>query len=383
MQASVSALITSAKSAIVLFALAGFAAAPESAGPSSGEIRVAGPGERPQLFFACCNRPMEATFHMFADTRVISGLRDLDAGVAVALDDLSSDRALVVRQLNQEGIPVEAWFVVAANQGYYLNAGNASQADARFTAFEQWSRENGLHWGAIGLDIEPDIRMFENIRGHRLHLAPLLAAHFFEYGRVRSARAAYRNLIHRIHAEGYQVQTYQLPLIALDRKAHSTLFERLLGIVDVRGDREVMMIYPNLNPALGTAVVWNLGKDAQSITIGSTASRQNPLSWDEFSQDLIVASHFSRLVGVYDLEGCVELGYLPRLRRMDWSQPVTIGLASMMRVQRFQSVVELAVWLSELLPYIVLLLLVGLVWRVGRVWMRRRTIQNLPSDPHR
>jgi hypothetical protein len=34
------------------------------------------------------------------------------------------------------------------------------------------------------------------------------------------------------------------------------------------------------------------------------------LSWDEFSKDLITASHFTHIVGIYSLSGCVQQGFL-------------------------------------------------------------------------
>jgi len=58
-------------------------------------------------------------------------------------------------------------------------------------------------------------------------------------------------------------------------------------------------------------MIWSLGRGAQGISLGSTDGEtppgvgSGPLDWNEFSRDLIVASHYSRRVGVYDLEGLV------------------------------------------------------------------------------
>ena len=51
-------------------------------------------------------------------------------------------------------------------------------------------------------------------------------------------------------------KSYQVPLIADERQAHSTFLERLLGVVDVRGDHEVLMRYTSFQHSLGAAVIW-------------------------------------------------------------------------------------------------------------------------------
>jgi hypothetical protein len=84
----------------------------------------------------------------------------------------------------------------------------------------------------------------------------------------------------------------------------------------VNANDEALMVYSSFHHALDGALVWTYGADAQSMAVGSTASTGNaetdakfgPLNWEEFSRDLIIASHFSKLVGVYNLEGCISAG---------------------------------------------------------------------------
>jgi hypothetical protein len=128
-----------------------------------------------------------------------------------------------------------------------------------------------------------------------------------------------------MQAHGYRVQTYQFIFLADERGAHFTLLERLFGLVDVRGDEEGLMTYSSFNHKAGTAVAWSYGQDTQALAVGITLSSGNaaldakygPLNWEEFSRDTIVASHFSRQLGVYSLEGCVRQGFLPRLKATD------------------------------------------------------------------
>ncbi len=355
----------------LLLVLAVFTFASPIASASQGDIRVAGTGEPPQLFFACCNGSVDAMNKLLTDQAVISSLQNLHAGMGVAIDDLSPERAEGVRRLNDAGIPVVAGLSLPGDEGYYMNADNAAEADARFTAFQQWTEQYGLHWSAVGLDIEPDIRKFDELQSHRLRLAGQLIAGYFEFGRVRRAKEAYTALIRRIQAQGYKVYTFQLPLIVADRRAHSTLFERLLGIVDVRGDDEAVMIFSGFNRSVGAAMIWALGPDTQSITIGCGTLNGTPLSWDEFSRDVIVAGHFSKIVGVYNLEGCTQLGYLSRLETMDWRESVTLSAQSLASAERFERLARIGLWVAEYLPLILLAVLIALAWMIRRLWVRR------------
>ncbi len=59
----------------------------------------------------------------------------LNAGITLSLIDLSPGRAQVVRQLNAAGIPVTAGLALSGAEGFYLNASNAAQGEARFRDF--------------------------------------------------------------------------------------------------------------------------------------------------------------------------------------------------------------------------------------------------------
>lgn len=74
-----------------------------------------------------------------------------------------------------------------------------------------------------------------------------------------------------------------------------------------------------------------------------------PLSWEDLSHNLTVASHFSPVVGVYNLEGSVHRGFLPRLKMLDWNQPVVISADQNRQVVRFRARVQAALW--TLSPY--------------------------------
>ena len=71
------------------------------------DIVVSGTGRPPALWFASDGSASELK-SMFSTPGVISDLAELKAGVALAVSDLSADRARIVQQLNQAGIPVTA-----------------------------------------------------------------------------------------------------------------------------------------------------------------------------------------------------------------------------------------------------------------------------------
>jgi hypothetical protein len=295
--------------------------------PSAG-ILVQGPGVAPQLMFACCDHGMSQMQSLLTNADVIANLKSLHAGLGVAIVDFTPERAELVRRLNGEGIPVIAGLGMPPEQGFYFNAENAPEAAARFAAFDAWSREQGLRWDAVGLDIEPNFAELASLNCHWWRLFTTLLWRAVDVQRMYRPQRAYSALIANIRSRGYFVQTYQLPYLPVEREAHSSLLDRMLGTVDVRGDQEVLMLYTSYAGPAGAAIIWKLGPDAQSIVIcctdGDPAANPAVLDWNRFSRDLVVAGHFSHLIGVYNLEGCVRQGFLPRLKTMNWGQSVTI-----------------------------------------------------------
>jgi hypothetical protein len=366
--------------AILLLSAVPVLASSENADHGAG-IRVQGPGVQPQLFFACCDQGLSALQSLFADSSLLSALNDLHAGLSVAVPDFSPERAKVVRQLNDAGVPVIAWLQLEGEKGPYFDADDAPLAADAFAGFEKWTARYGLRWAAVGLDIEPNFRELAKLKGHEWRLAHLLLSRYFQLDNVYRARAAYAALIRQIQLRGYPVQTYQLPLIVVERRTHSTLIERLLRIVDVRGNKEVVMLYSSFAPTnLGAGIIWAFGRNVQAIAIGSTEGdpkasiAARPLDWAEFSRELIVASHFSHTVGVYNLEGCVRQGFLARLRTMDWSQSVLVPVESIKNAEMRERGALVVLWITSLLPWVAAILLLAIAYAAWR-WRRKREVE--------
>jgi hypothetical protein len=280
-----------------------------------------------------------------------------------------------VHRLNEAGIPVIAGLLLP-KEGYYFTADNEPAAAVRFAAFDAWSRNHGLRWNGVGLDSEPNFAELGTFRSHPWRLFTTLLWRAVDVQRMRRAKRAYSVLIANMRARGYFVQTYQLPILPVERHTHSSLLDRLLGTVDVRGDQEVLMLYSSYAPPpVGAAIIWKLGPDAQAIAIGVTDGdpRANPavLDWSRFSRDLIVAGHFSHLIGVYDLEGCVRQGFLSRMKTINWNQCVTIPADAIRRTDHRLLLLRLILWMSSHFLYLVVMLVVIIAliawrWRIRK-----------------
>lgn len=283
------------------------------------------PSLPPRLTFACELDPVRLT-GLFADPSVSEDLLVLGARVALMLSDFSDERAEVVRQLNAAGIPVVGIPLLPRAQGYYFTADNASLAARRYQEWQEWTRRHELAWDGVGLDIEPDARIYQQIIDNPWGLVPMLVPRLLDRERPRRSRAAYRELVGQIRADGWTVENYQFPLIADERRAGSTVLQRL-ALVDVRTDREVWMIYSSFMRALGPGLIWSYGPEASAIGVGTTGggpdipgSPQMPsLSWSELERDLRLAACWCDQILIHSLEGCVWQGFLGQFRSFDWS----------------------------------------------------------------
>lgn len=78
-----------------------------------------------------------------------------------------------------------------------------------YEAWRTWTAEHGLVWEGVGLDIEPEARIYERLMANPWGLAPLPVRRLLDAERPRRARAAYGALVERIRADGYAVENYQ------------------------------------------------------------------------------------------------------------------------------------------------------------------------------
>jgi len=306
---------------------------------------------------------------LFSDSALIKTLQSLDAAISLGILDLSDERAKVVRKLNKAKIPVIAWLLLPKDEGYWFNTGNYIQAAARYENFLEWAQTHKLNWAGVGLDIEPDINDFAQFKDeHQVgKLATTLLHRFRDRQRAEKARRAYQALIDQIRTDGYPVESYQIPVIAEERRAQASVLARTAGLVDVQTDREVLMLYSSFLRPNGDAVLWSYAPESDSVGVGNTGGGVDlegvidipPLTWDEFSRDLRLCVARQKPIHIFCLEGCVAQGFLPRLLDFDWDKPIDPP-AGTTKVRAVRTAMATGLWLLER-PWVILLSLATLI----------------------
>lgn len=338
----------------------------------------------PKLTFFC-ELESEPLQTLFQNPEVIHDLSALNGAVSLSIQDLSAVRAEAVRRLNDAGIPVTAWLLLPKEQGYYFNIDNYPEAVFRYQEFYNWTIEHRLRWSGIGLDIEPDIRLLLTLARGKwralLREAPRLVKHALNHRRYKNARRAFEELIDQIHADGYPVETYQFPVLADERKTRSTLLQRMSGIVDIRADREVWMLYSSFIKRRSPGYLWSYAPQAQAIGVGSTGGGAESeafslpsLGWEELARDLRLAWYWSDQLYIFSLEGCVQQGFLKRIQKMAWDQPILFPSEAAEPVKAGRRALQGFLWINKNSPIILSILIGGfvLVETIRRLVRRRR-----------
>src|SRR6266550_3110003 len=91
-------------------------------------------------------------------------------------------------------------------EGYYFTADNADRAAGSYQEFAAWTRRHQLAWDGVGLDIEPDARIFLQIMENPWGLGPMLAGRLVDRARPARSKAAYQALVEWIRADGWRVE---------------------------------------------------------------------------------------------------------------------------------------------------------------------------------
>lgn len=310
---------------------------------------------KPELTFFCELEGKQLK-KLFEDRFVLDDLMILRAGVSLGIIDFSKERTQVVQTLSRLGIPVSAWLLLPRDDGYWFNLDNYPQAIARYEEFKKWSQENKLSWHSIGLDIEPDINQIQAfLRKEKASFLPMFRR-LKDMNSFKSATLAYTGLVNKIHDDGYEVETYHLPIIIDDRKAKTSILKRTIGLVDIPVDREILMLYSSGIRPYGQAVLWQYAKDADAIGIGNTGGGVNldtsePLTWEEFSSDLRLAWRTGKPIYVFSLEGCIRQGFLDRLTTFDWNARIDLPRSGLVKAAR--SGLHGLLWMAQR-PFVIL-----------------------------
>jgi hypothetical protein len=344
----------------------------------------------PNLIFFCELTPTDL-HHLLVEQEVINTLVTHGYGVALALRDLNDQQVENVRLLNHYGVPLIAWLLLPPGEGAWFHLQNYPQAIERYRAFRAWADPHHLGFLAVGLDIEPPPG--EMIRLQRFGIRDFVRRIWQARENVlfAAARAAYNDLIAEIHHDGYEVHIYQLPILADDRRAGTSLVQRAFDIVDLPADAEILMCYSSIpinriNNDLGGALIGSYGPDADGIGVGSvgpltlTGSGNDdlpPLPWEALERDLLLAAQHTDTIYIYSLEGCTDRHLLARIAAINWDAepPPTNWKRTLV------SIIRAAIFSGLLLTRYQRTLIAWLGWGLAAVllthrfqnWVRRNT----------
>ena len=325
-----------------------------------------------------CELETEALRALFDQPSTIEDLSELGANVSLGLLDLSPQRAEVARRLQAAGVPTIAWLLLPKEEGYWFNRNNAPQAVARYADFKTWSAQHGLEWQGVGVDIEMDLRDMEGLIGGSRNILVSMIKRMMDLRGLLRAQEIYTDLVEQMHIDGYRVDGYHFPLIVDERKAGARLIRRVMGLVECPTDREVLMLYSSMFRPHGSGILWSYAPQAESVAVGITGGGvqisgmplSSPLNWEEFSRDLRLAHHWTKDIHIFSLEGCVEQGFLERMKAFKWDRPVSPPLDAARAVDRVRKGLYLLLWASTR-PFFVLAVFLGLLWLISSRWRKR------------
>jgi hypothetical protein len=287
--------------------------------------------DRPRLIFATEQDGAAALAALRAP-----GVLDFLAGQghAIALDLVELDDSWIelTRLLNARGIGVVAGLSLSPGEGFGFNLQNYPLAMGCYQEFLSWARRHELVFEAVGISIEPPLEDVapDQRRGPRALLRRFWLAR--ENVLYPSAQAAYQELSVAIHLDGYELHTYQMPVIADDRRAGTTLIQRALDIIDLPADLEVLMCSSSVpidlfGYDLGGALIASYGVHADAIGVGSIGEgdpaidRHAPLPWAALRRDLLLAAQHTDTIYLYSIEDCVARDLLPQIAELTWEAP--------------------------------------------------------------
>jgi hypothetical protein len=257
--------------------------------------------------------------------------------VVLDLAQLGDAWVAAARLLNERGVGVIAGLSLSPEKGFGFNLQNYPLAQACYQSFSAWAREHDLQFEAVGLSIEPPLEDVgpDQRRGPRALLRRVWLAR--ENVLYPAAQAAYNELSVTIRLDGYEVHTYQMPVIADDRRAGTTLIQRALDIIDLPSDLDVLMCSSSVpidlfGYDLGGALIASYGANADAIGLGSigegdpATDRHTPLPWAALRRDLLLAAQHTDTIYIYSLEDCVARNLLPEIAGLDWEAPARPAL---------------------------------------------------------
>ncbi|GAB4203239.1 MAG: hypothetical protein OHK0022_27210 [Roseiflexaceae bacterium] len=284
----------------------------------------------PHLIFTI-ERDSAAVLDLLRAPGLLDSLAAQHHGVALGVERLDEPTAAAARLLSGRAKPLVAWLRLPPEDGYAFNLRNYPQAIAHYRAFRAWALEQQLAFDAVGLELAapPDVASIDELTMRHLVNRLRIATEHVLYS---AGRSAYIELFALMRQDGYEVHTYQLPFVADDRRAGTTLVQRALDVVDLPSDLDVLMCssavpLERLGGDLGGALIASYGPAADAVGVGGVSDEQEEdgisvLDWPALRRDLLLAARYTDTIYIESLEGCIERGLLPEIAALDWGAPV-------------------------------------------------------------
>jgi hypothetical protein len=83
------------------------------------------------------------------------------------------------------------------------------------------------------------------------------------------------------------------------------------------------------------------------------------LEWEELARDLRHAWCWTDDLYIFSLEGCVRQGFISKLKKFEWDQPIIEPLEMAIRVDGWRNTFHSVLWISAH-PWVILLCILAL-----------------------
>jgi hypothetical protein len=279
---------------------------------------------KPHLSFFCELQGKEFN-QLFNDSALIHQLVEMQVSVRIGLHDFSPERTQTIQKLNNAGVPIVAWLLLSEEEGYWFNMHNADKAEKRYDEFKEWTARNHLKWEGIGIDLEPDMKDIRLALNHPWKLAWRVYKRLYDNESLKKGKEQYQQLISRMKSDGYTVESYLISVIYEERAKNISSGQKLMGIVDIKTDKEIPMLYSSMMNNPGNIPLY-LQKN-MPVGLGSTGGGVKiegvelaSLSWESLERDLLVASKLTGDIHIFCLETSVQKGFLTKIQHLDFDQ---------------------------------------------------------------
>lgn len=225
----------------------------------------------------------------FWSDALIASLAQGAIRICMAVRDTSAERAALVGRLNRAHIPVVAWIVPAdgdAPQTYDMHT--AVAVASRYAAVNAWTTAHALQWDGIGIEISPDVRDAVHFGDVPAVDTAALLGRITNRWHIDDATAAYDAVLAQMRADGYRVESYELPFVRDDRVSGTTLARRLLGLPALNADHVVVRIHSSHARPYGPGLIAAYAPECAAVSVGdlTLADNDQPLSVAEFWRDM-------------------------------------------------------------------------------------------------